>query len=88
MSEAKLDLPFGCAVVVLRINLTGLLFNKGTYSQDLLEWRVWEAGLEDGDVIHVVDPLPKDWNLSEDNDANVFYYNTSTGTKSTVRPTK
>ena len=87
MSEAKLNLPLGCAVVVLRTNSAGVTFNKGTYSQQILEWRVWEAGLEDGDIIHVVEPLPQDWILSEDNEANVFYYNTLTGKKSTMRPT-
>ena len=43
----------------------------GVYSGELLEWRVWEAGLLNGDIIHVTAPLAPDWHVCENAAAEV-----------------
>ena len=84
------DSPVGCpakevTVVVLRKEPHGMN-EVGMFSGALLDWRLWEAGILAGDIIHVIAKLPPRWHLSEDEGANMFFYNKSTGERSYQRP--
>ena len=52
-------------LVVLRPTIGGMI-THGVFMKDMLEWKVWQAGLKNGDIVHVIAPLPPDWYLSED----------------------
>ena len=43
----------------------------GVYSGELLEWRVWEAGLLRDDIVHVTAPLEPNWHVCENAAAEV-----------------
>ena len=72
-----LEHPIGClanqaAVVVLRREAEGVR-EVGCFKGEKLEWRAWEAGLTNMDIIHVTTPLPSSWHLSEDANSQVAH---------------
>ena len=65
------ETPVGCEVadawmVVLRPDGQGGVDEYGLYRGDNLQWKVWEADIRNGDIIHVIAPLPPHWHLRED----------------------
>ena len=60
------------AVVVLRGQI-GALEEVGTFTGEMLNWKVWEAGLCAGDIVHVTMPLPLHWHLTEDDESQVMH---------------
>jgi len=66
-------------MVVLRAK-DGAMDTHGIFLGDMLLWKVWEAAIQPGDVVHVIAPLPPDWHLNEDIEAPglIFYMNYQT----------
>ena len=38
----------------------------GEFRGEALDWKLWEAGMQEGDIVHVSEPLPAHWHLCED----------------------
>jgi len=84
------DSPVRCkaedvTVVVLRKEPHRVM-EVGSFMGDLLGWRLWEAGVLAGDIVHVIAQLPPNWHLTENDDGDVFYHNSVSGQRSTQRP--
>jgi len=72
-------------LVVLRADQESTI-EVGMFTGGKLNHRVWEAGIENGDIIHVVAPLPPNWHLLEDVESKVYYLNEVTSEVSTRAP--
>jgi len=71
--------PSDVWMVVLRAK-DGVMDTHGIFMGDMLLWKIWEADIQPGDIVHVIAPLPPDWHLNEDIEAPglVFYLNSQT----------
>ena len=62
--------PSDVWMVVLRAK-DGVMDTHGIFMGDMLLWKIWEADIQPGDIVHVIAPLPPDWHLNEDIEAPV-----------------
>ena len=62
--------PAHAVLVVLRHTPQGLT-EVGEFKNEMLNWRLSAANLQEGDIVHMTKPLPATWHLGEDDQGNV-----------------